>query len=123
MKQILIKIFKLFLVLTAVVLGLLLVFGISLVLGWPWWVGIFILVGILGVWLGVIERRMRRLLLLSLAAVALQNLLFFVTGRYRLLWYPLWAIYAAHAAHHLGTNRSPKQLAATAACSSASTAW
>ena len=54
MKQILIKIFKLFLVLTAVVLGILLVFGISLVLGWPWWVGLFILVGILGVWLGVI---------------------------------------------------------------------
>jgi type VI secretion system protein ImpL len=54
MKQILIKIFKLLLVLTAVVLGLLLVFGISLVLGWPWWVGLFILVGILGVWLGVV---------------------------------------------------------------------
>ena len=54
MKQILIKIFKIFLVLTAVILGLLLVFGITLALGWPWWVGLFILVGILGIWLGVI---------------------------------------------------------------------
>jgi type VI secretion system protein ImpL len=54
MKQILVKIFKLFIVLTAVSLGILLVFGISLALGWPWWVGLFILVGLLGVWLGVI---------------------------------------------------------------------
>ncbi|MCP4622062.1 MAG: type VI secretion system protein ImpL [bacterium] len=54
MKQILIKIFKIFLVLTAVVLGLLLIFGIALALGWPWWVGLFILVGILGIWLSVI---------------------------------------------------------------------
>ncbi len=54
MKQILIKICKLFLVLTAVVLGILLVVGISLALGWPWWVGLFSLVGILGVWLSVI---------------------------------------------------------------------
>ena len=54
MKQILIKIFKLFLVLTAIALGILLVFGISLTLGWPWWVGLFILVGILGLWMGVI---------------------------------------------------------------------
>lgn len=54
MKQILIKIFKIFLVLTAVLLGLLLIFGLSLALGWPWWVGIFILVGLLGIWLSVI---------------------------------------------------------------------
>ena len=43
MKQILIKIFKLFLVFTAVVLGILLIFGISLALGWPWWVGLLAL--------------------------------------------------------------------------------
>ena len=54
MKQILIKIFKIFLLLTAVVLGLLLIFGISLALGWPWRVGFFILIGILGIWLSVI---------------------------------------------------------------------
>jgi type VI secretion system protein ImpL len=63
MKQILIKTFKLFIVLTAVVLSILLAFGISILLGWPLWVGLFILVGILGVWLGVIffkKLRLRR---------------------------------------------------------------
>jgi len=54
MKQILIKLLKLFLILTGVVLGLLLVFGLTLGLGWPWWVGLFILAGILGVWLAFI---------------------------------------------------------------------
>jgi type VI secretion system protein ImpL len=54
MKQLLTKIFKLVLVLTAVVLGLLLIFGLILAIGWPWWVGLFILAGILGIWLGII---------------------------------------------------------------------
>ena len=54
MKQILVNIFKIFLVLTAVLLGLLLIFGATLALGWPWWVGIFILIGLLGIWLGVL---------------------------------------------------------------------
>lgn len=54
MKQILVNIFKIFLVLTAVLLGLLLIFGASMALGWPWWVGIFILVGFLGAWLAVL---------------------------------------------------------------------
>jgi type VI secretion system protein ImpL len=53
MKQLLIKILKLILILTGIVLGLLLIFGLTLGLGWPWWVGLFILVGILGLWLGV----------------------------------------------------------------------
>ncbi len=54
MKQLLIKLMKLFLILTGIVLGLLLVFGLTLGLGWPWWVGLFILAGILGLWLGFV---------------------------------------------------------------------
>jgi len=54
MKQLLIKILKLVLILTGILLGLLLVFGLTLSLGWPWWVGLFILAGILGMWLGFI---------------------------------------------------------------------
>lgn len=54
MKQLLIKLLKLILILTGVVLVLLLIFGLTLGLGWPWWVGLFILAGILGLWLGII---------------------------------------------------------------------
>ena len=48
MKQLLLKILKVFLIVGAILLGFLLVFGIVLFLDWPWWVGLFILLGILG---------------------------------------------------------------------------
>jgi type VI secretion system protein ImpL len=48
------KILKYFLVLTAFFLLLLLVFGIVLVLEWPWWVGFFVLVGLAGGWAGLL---------------------------------------------------------------------
>lgn len=52
MKQLLAKIFKVGLILTAVLLGILIVFGLVLTLGWPWWVGLFVLVGLIGLWIG-----------------------------------------------------------------------
>jgi len=45
MKQIVLKILKLVLLLTAALLGLLIVFGLALMAGWPWWAGFFLLVG------------------------------------------------------------------------------
>jgi type VI secretion system protein ImpL len=52
MKQILAKILKAGLILTAILLALLIVFGLVLTLGWPWWVGLFVLVGLVGLWIG-----------------------------------------------------------------------
>jgi type VI secretion system protein ImpL len=52
MKQLLTKIFKVGLILIALLLGVLIVFGLVLTLGWPWWVGLFVLVGLLGLWIG-----------------------------------------------------------------------
>ncbi len=57
MKSILLKALKIFLISTAVILGILLIFGLALILGWPWWVGFFILIGILGAILGMIVVR------------------------------------------------------------------
>jgi type VI secretion system protein ImpL len=57
MKQLLITVFKGFLILTLVVLVLLLVFGLLLLVGWPWWVGIFVLLGLAGVVLAVLVLR------------------------------------------------------------------
>jgi type VI secretion system protein ImpL len=57
MKQILIKIFKVFLILALSLLALLLIFGLVLILGWPWWVGFFILLGFGGISLGIIFAR------------------------------------------------------------------
>jgi type VI secretion system protein ImpL len=54
MKQLLLKILKVFLIIGAVLLGLLLVFGVVLFLDWPWWVGLFILLGLLGLGLGLV---------------------------------------------------------------------
>jgi len=54
MKQILVKILKGLLVLTLVLLALLLVFGLVLLIGWPWWVGFFVLVGLIGMILGLV---------------------------------------------------------------------
>jgi tetratricopeptide (TPR) repeat protein len=55
----------------------------------------------LGVALGGFERRRRSILILSLAAVAAQNLLFFVTGRYRLEAVPVLCVLAG-----LGVDRA-----------------
>ena len=52
MKPLLAKIFKLGLILTAVFLVVLIVFGLVLTLGWPWWVGLFVLVGLAGLLIG-----------------------------------------------------------------------
>ena len=49
MKSILIKIFKVLLFLFLAALILLLIFGLVLMAGWPWWVGFFFLIGILGI--------------------------------------------------------------------------
>lgn len=48
MKAFLIKALKIFLLITLVLLIVLVVFGLVLTLGWPWWVGGFILAGIIG---------------------------------------------------------------------------
>jgi len=53
MKQLLLKIIKIFLLLTIVLLGLLLIFGICMYAGWSWWAGVFILVGLLGLGIGI----------------------------------------------------------------------
>ncbi len=54
MKQILVKILKGVLVLALVLLALLLVFGLVLLIGWPWWVGFFVLLGLIGMVLGLV---------------------------------------------------------------------
>lgn len=57
MKKLLRILFKTFLVLTLLALVILLVFGLVLLLGWTWWVGFFILVGIAGIFVAVILLR------------------------------------------------------------------
>lgn len=52
MKQIFLKVLKVFLIVAAVLLLLALVFGIVLSLDWPWWVGFFVLLGLLGLGVG-----------------------------------------------------------------------
>lgn len=52
MKQIAILILKGLLAFTLVALALLLVFGAVLMIGWPWWVGFFVLLGLIGLSLG-----------------------------------------------------------------------
>ena len=47
------KILKYTLIGLSALLGILLVFGIVLVLDWPWWVGFFILVGLLGIGIAI----------------------------------------------------------------------
>jgi len=54
MKKVLAKIFKTSLILAVFLLVLLLVFGVVLLLGWPLWLGFFILMGIGGIFLGII---------------------------------------------------------------------
>ncbi len=57
MKQIFLKILKVFLVIAVILLTLLLFFGIVLVLGLTWWAGLFILLGIAGIGLGLLFLR------------------------------------------------------------------
>ncbi len=57
MKQMLMKSLKIFLILAAVLLAILLVFGIVLSLDWPWWVGFFVLIGLVGLGVGVLFLR------------------------------------------------------------------
>jgi type VI secretion system protein ImpL len=52
MKSVLLKIFKGFLILSVLLLAALLLFGLVLLIGWPWWVGFFILLGLAGSALG-----------------------------------------------------------------------
>lgn len=52
MKQVLLKLFKGFLVVSALLLAALLVCGLVLLIGWPWWVGFFVLLGLVGLALG-----------------------------------------------------------------------
>ncbi|RZB33559.1 MAG: type VI secretion system protein ImpL [Desulfobacteraceae bacterium Eth-SRB2] len=54
MKQLIIKILKIFLIVTLILFAVLLVFGLVLGIGWPWWVGLFILTGVIGLWLGIV---------------------------------------------------------------------
>jgi len=48
------KIVKVFLIVSVAALALLLVFGIVLVIGWPWWAGFFVLVGLAGIGIGLV---------------------------------------------------------------------
>ncbi len=57
MKDFLIKILKVVLVIAAVALFALLVFGVVLFMDWPWWTGIFILLGLAGLWAGILFTR------------------------------------------------------------------
>jgi type VI secretion system protein ImpL len=52
LKQVLLKIFKGFLVTGVLFLAVLLVCGLVLLIGWPWWVGFFVLLGLAGLALG-----------------------------------------------------------------------
>ncbi|MDY6952201.1 MAG: type VI secretion protein IcmF/TssM N-terminal domain-containing protein, partial [Thermodesulfobacteriota bacterium] len=61
MKQLFLKILKAFVIIAALLVGVVLVFGIVLFLAWPWWVGFFVLLGFLGLWLSYLF--FRRILL------------------------------------------------------------
>lgn len=54
MKQLIIKILKIFLIVTSILFAVLLLFGLVLGIGWPWWVGLFILTGLLGLGVGLV---------------------------------------------------------------------
>ncbi len=54
MKQFLLKALKFFLIITLILLAIFLIFGLILWLDWPWWVGLFVLVGLGGFWIGLI---------------------------------------------------------------------
>lgn len=54
MKPLIIKILKVFLIVTLILFAVLLVFGLVLGIGWPWWVGFFVLTGLVGIGLGLV---------------------------------------------------------------------
>ncbi|MBW2591940.1 MAG: type VI secretion system protein ImpL [Deltaproteobacteria bacterium] len=54
MKQFLLKVLKFFLIILLILLAISLIFGLVLWIDWPWWVGLFILVGLGGLWVGLI---------------------------------------------------------------------
>ncbi len=54
MKQLFLKILKVFLIVSAAMLCLALVFGLVLFLGWPWWAGFCVLVGLAGLAAGIV---------------------------------------------------------------------
>ncbi|MFP4306995.1 MAG: type VI secretion protein IcmF/TssM N-terminal domain-containing protein [Desulfococcaceae bacterium] len=62
MRRLILKIFKIFLLGLLALLGILLVFGAVVYLRWPWWVGFFVLLGLLGLWVGwlFIRKLLRR---------------------------------------------------------------
>ncbi len=57
MKDLFFKLLKIFLVVSIVILITLLVFGLVLSLDWPWWVGLFILLAIVGLCIGFLFLR------------------------------------------------------------------
>ena len=57
MKQIFSKISKVVLILTLIVLAIVLLFGLVLILDWPWWVSFFILLGIFGLGIAFVALR------------------------------------------------------------------
>ena len=54
MSQVFSKIAKIALIFSAIVLAFILAFGVVLLLGWPWWVGFFILTGLVGLWFAAV---------------------------------------------------------------------
>jgi type VI secretion system protein ImpL len=54
MKQVVIKILKIVLIVALILFAVLLVFGLVLGIGWPWWVGFFILTGLVGIGVGLV---------------------------------------------------------------------
>jgi type VI secretion system protein ImpL len=57
MKDTILKFIKIFLVIIAVLLAILLIFGVVYLLDWPWWVGLFLLLGLLGLGIGLLFLR------------------------------------------------------------------
>ncbi len=54
MKDLIVKVLKVILILTAISLIVLMAFGLVLFLDWPWWTGIFIVLGLAGLWAGIL---------------------------------------------------------------------
>lgn len=57
MKEVFSKIVKVFLIIAALLLAGLLIFGLVLLLDWPWWTGIFLLSGLAGLGIGILFLR------------------------------------------------------------------
>jgi type VI secretion system protein ImpL len=54
MKKVLLNLLKVLFILAAVGVTVALVFGVVVLLGWPWWVGLFILLGMVGLCAGIV---------------------------------------------------------------------